>query len=131
MRTIGEVAEQLDVPQYVLRFWESKFNQIAPEKHRGRRYYRPEDIDTLRQIKTLLYTNKYTIKGVQGFLNNNNNFNRDNQLALFLENEPNVQEKTASPVRRSIRAADTEKLQTVLENLRASRNMLKGILESQ
>ncbi|MEQ8283252.1 MAG: MerR family transcriptional regulator [Parvibaculum sp.] len=65
-RTISEVAAELDVPQHVLRFWESKFNQIRPLKRGGgRRYYRPEDVDLLRGVRTLLYNDGYTIKGVQ------------------------------------------------------------------
>ena len=65
-RTISEVAAELDVPQHVLRFWESKFSQVRPLKRGGgRRYYRPEDIDLLRAIRDLLYEQGYTIKGVQ------------------------------------------------------------------
>lgn len=65
-RTISEVAMDLDVPQHVLRFWETKFTQIKPLKRGGgRRYYRPEDVDLLRGIRTLLYHDGYTIKGVQ------------------------------------------------------------------
>jgi DNA-binding transcriptional MerR regulator len=68
-RTIGEVSEALAVPQHVLRFWESKFIQVKPMKRGGgRRYYRPEDIDLLRSIRELLYTDGYTIKGVQKLL---------------------------------------------------------------
>ena len=68
-RTISEVAGELDVPQHVLRFWESKFIQVRPMKRGGgRRYYRPEDIDLLRSIRELLYTDGYTIKGVQKLL---------------------------------------------------------------
>ncbi len=65
-RTISEVAEELDVPQHVLRFWESKFPQVRPLKRGGgRRYYRPEDVDLLGRIRKLLYEDGYTIKGVQ------------------------------------------------------------------
>src|SRR5882757_7598594 len=65
-RTISEVADDLEVPQHVLRFWETKFPQIRPMKRGGgRRYYRPEDIDLLRSIRDLLYEQGYTIKGVQ------------------------------------------------------------------
>src|SRR3990170_2620937 len=65
-RTISEVADELEVPQHVLRFWETKFAQIRPLKRGGgRRYYRPEDIDLLRAIRALLYSDGYTIKGVQ------------------------------------------------------------------
>ncbi len=68
-RTISEVAADLDVPQHVLRFWETKFSQIRPLKRGGgRRYYRPEDVDLLRRIRTLLYGEGYTIKGVQKVL---------------------------------------------------------------
>ncbi len=65
-RTISEVASDLDVPQHVLRFWETKFTQVRPMKRGGgRRYYRPEDVDLLRSIRALLYDDGYTIKGVQ------------------------------------------------------------------
>jgi DNA-binding transcriptional MerR regulator len=68
-RTISEVAVELDVPQHVLRFWESRFAQVKPTKRAGgRRYYRPEDVDLLRGIRALLYSDGYTIKGVQKLL---------------------------------------------------------------
>lgn len=68
-RTISEVAEELDVPQHVLRFWETKFTQIKPLKRAGgRRYYRPADLDLLRKVSKLLYHEGYTIKGVQRLL---------------------------------------------------------------
>ncbi|PPR09734.1 MAG: hypothetical protein CFH41_02440 [Alphaproteobacteria bacterium MarineAlpha11_Bin1] len=68
-RTISEVAKELDIPAHVLRFWESKFVQVKPLKRGGgRRYYRPEDIELLRGIRELLYTDGYTIKGVQKLL---------------------------------------------------------------
>jgi DNA-binding transcriptional MerR regulator len=68
-RTISEVASGLDVPQHVLRFWETKFSQVRPMKRGGgRRYYRPEDVELLRTIRSLLYDDGYTIKGVQKLL---------------------------------------------------------------
>ncbi|HKY19006.1 MAG TPA: MerR family transcriptional regulator [Rhizomicrobium sp.] len=68
-RTISEVAIELDVPQHVLRFWESRFIQIKPVKRAGgRRYYRPEDVDLLKGIRALLYSDGLTIKGVQKVL---------------------------------------------------------------
>ena len=68
-RTISEVADELDLPQHVLRFWESRFTHIRPMKRGGgRRYYRPEDIDLLRGIRRLLYGDGYTIRGVQRIL---------------------------------------------------------------
>lgn len=71
-RTISEVSDELDVPQHVLRFWETKFSHIKPMKRGGgRRYYRPEDVDLLRRIRDLLYTDGYTIKGVQRLLRQN------------------------------------------------------------
>ena len=68
-RTISEVADDLDLPQHVLRFWETRFNQIKPMKRGGgRRYYRPDDVDLLRGIRFLLYGEGYTIRGVQRIL---------------------------------------------------------------
>lgn len=65
-RTISEVAKELEIPQHVLRFWESKFAQVKPMKRGGnRRYYRPEDLELLRGIRQLLYGDGYSIKGVQ------------------------------------------------------------------
>jgi DNA-binding transcriptional MerR regulator len=68
-RTISEVADELDVPKHVLRFWEAKFAQLKPMKRGGgRRYYRPEDVALLRGIRFLLYNDGYTIRGVQKIL---------------------------------------------------------------
>jgi DNA-binding transcriptional MerR regulator len=70
-RTIGEVADELDLPAHVLRFWETKFPQLKPVKRSGgRRYYRPEDIWLLRRIRQLLHQDGYTIRGVQQLLEN-------------------------------------------------------------
>lgn len=68
-RTISEVAQELDIPQHVLRFWETRFAQIKPMKRSGgRRYYRPDDVDLLKGIRRLLYGEGYTIRGVQRIL---------------------------------------------------------------
>jgi DNA-binding transcriptional MerR regulator len=68
-RTISEVAQDLDIPQHVLRFWETRFAQIKPMKRSGgRRYYRPDDVDLLKGIRRLLYGEGYTIRGVQRIL---------------------------------------------------------------
>src|SRR5436309_3736113 len=68
-RTISEVAQELEIPQHVLRFWESRFREIRPMKRGGgRRYYRPDDVDLLRGIRHLLYGEGYTIRGVQRLL---------------------------------------------------------------
>ena len=73
LKTISEAAEMLDVPQHVLRFWETKFTQIKPLKRNGgRRFYRPEDIDVLIKIKFLLYRQGYTIKGAKKVFDDKN-----------------------------------------------------------
>jgi len=73
-RTISEVADDLELPQHVLRFWETRFPQIKPMKRGGgRRYYRPDDVELLKGIRHLLYDHGYTIKGVQKLLKNNGN----------------------------------------------------------
>ena len=72
LRTISEVAEHLDVPQHVLRFWETRFAQVRPMKRAGgRRYYRPEDVDLIAGIRHLLHVQRYTIKGAQRVLKEN------------------------------------------------------------
>lgn len=92
-RTISEVADDLDVAQHVLRFWESKFAQVRPLKRGGgRRYYRPEDVDLLRQIRSLLYDEGYTIKGAQKLL-------RTRRTRLTASDE------TAAPRRMPVRPA--------------------------
>ncbi|MFC5989737.1 MerR family transcriptional regulator [Limoniibacter endophyticus] len=71
-RTISEVAEDLDLPQHVLRFWETRFTQIKPMKRGGgRRYYRPQDVELIKGIRYMLYEQGYTIKGVQKLLKDN------------------------------------------------------------
>ena len=75
-RTISEVSNEVNIPAHVLRFWETKFPNINPLKRSGnRRYYRPEDVKLIIKIKTLLYDNGYTVKGVQKLLKENNNKN--------------------------------------------------------
>ena len=75
-RTISEVSNEINIPTHVLRFWETKFPNINPLKRSGnRRYYRPEDVKLIIRIKTLLYDNGYTVKGVQKLLKENNNKN--------------------------------------------------------
>ena len=72
LKTISEVAKELELPQHVLRFWESKFTKIRPLKRGGgRRYYRPEDLALLRKIKKLLHDDGYTIKGAQNLFQKN------------------------------------------------------------
>ena len=86
-RTISEVSKDLSLPQHVLRFWETKFVQIKPIKRGGgRRYYRPEDVRLLRGIKSLLYNDGYTIRGVQKVIKENGT---RQLLELKTENKPN------------------------------------------
>jgi DNA-binding transcriptional MerR regulator len=115
-RTISEVAEDLQIPQHVLRFWETKFPQLKPLKRGGgRRYYRPEDIALLRRIGDLLYTQGYTIKGVQRLLRDNAGDAQEpgeDQEAALAESAP------AEPVQSALRLALAE-LEALAEELRA------------
>ncbi len=80
-RTISEVSEELNLPNHVLRFWETKFSQVQPLKRSGgRRYYRPKDIELLLKIKNLLYDNGYTLKGVEKILSKNKGIKEDNEI---------------------------------------------------
>ena len=90
LRTITEVAGLLDVPQHVLRFWESRFRYVRPMKRAGgRRYYRPGDIALLTRIRDLLYNDGYTIKGVQKLI-------QDQGLQKFVGLEESIPDPTAS-----------------------------------
>ncbi|GAB4230958.1 MAG: hypothetical protein Tsb0032_37230 [Kiloniellaceae bacterium] len=114
-RTISEVSDELDVPQHVLRFWEGKFSQVRPLKRGGgRRYYRPEDISLLRRIRDLLYSEGYTIKGVQRLLREGRG------------KEGNGEEAAAAPVSDASEGGDAAKeIQAVIDELSALRDMLK------
>ena len=90
-RTISEVSNEVNIPAHVLRFWETKFPNINPLKRSGnRRYYRPEDVKLIIKIKTLLYDNGYTVKGVQKLLKENDNKNIEKN---------NIKEKLSSILR--------------------------------
>ncbi len=124
-RTISEVAADLDVPQHVLRFWESKFRQVRPMKRAGgRRYYRPEDVDLLRRIRFLLYDEGYTIRGVQRLL-------RDNGVKATVEEGRAT--APASPVAppaardggSGLDEATRRTLQEALDELTALRDLLR------
>ena len=114
-RTISEVASDLDVPQHVLRFWETKFSQIKPMKRGGgRRYYRPEDVDLLRRIRSLLYSDGYTIKGVQKVL-------RQNGGKLEAAPPP-----PSRPRESGLGAEQRETVRAVLRELRTLREQLRA-----
>ncbi len=130
-RTISEVATELEVPQHVLRFWESKFSQIRPLKRGGgRRYYRPEDVTLLRRIRQCLYEDGYTIKGVQRLL-------REGQLKppeppepLLIEEEPDPAPAPADPTTLPLPLAanDRADVKTVLREIRKELADLRELL---
>ena len=127
-RTISEVSAALEVPQHVLRFWETKFAQIKPMKRGGgRRYYRPEDIALLRGIRALLYVDGYTIKGVQKLL-------RESGVRILHERAGSA---GAGPAEAAAGARDPAEgaaagtaeqadLAAILEDLEALRKLLRG-----
>ena len=107
-QTISEVSVQLDVPAHVLRFWESKFSVLKPLKRSGgRRYYRTEDIQLLKSIKSLLYDEGYTIKGAQNSLKKRTSASQSVQA--------NVAEQPLSASRRSVAEAHLIKAESFLE----------------
>lgn len=118
-RTISEVADELKVQQHVLRFWESKFSQIKPLKRGGgRRYYRPEDVELLKNIYHLLYQEGYTIKGVQKLLHST----RGNLAGRVAKAEaPAMEADTAAPAQSSQKK---EELQKMLNELKSMRNLI-------
>ncbi|MGD9509574.1 MAG: MerR family transcriptional regulator [Geminicoccaceae bacterium] len=118
-RTISEVADDLDVAQHVLRFWESKFAQVRPLKRGGgRRYYRPEDVDLLRQIRSLLYDEGYTIKGAQKLL-------RARRTRPSVGDEPTPRRAPARPA--AVRTGGDPDWRTVLVELRAELQAIRQI----
>lgn len=133
-RTISEVADELDVQQHVLRFWETRFSQVRPLKRGGgRRYYRPEDVLLLKKIHHLLYTEGYTIKGVQKLL-------KGQSKSQILVEEKKEKPKTSSVVKQVEAPANntlptnvtklsgTQKvlLESMLAELKAMRDLLKA-----
>ena len=123
-RTIREVSEELDVPQHVLRFWETKFNQVRPLKRGGgRRYYRPEDVDLLRRIRSLLYADGYTIRGVQKLIRETGG--KVPGVAPEPAGHAASKSATGSPCGISGRS------QEILAELETLRDMLRGRIPSQ
>jgi DNA-binding transcriptional MerR regulator len=160
-RTISEVSVELEVPQHVLRFWEGRFSQVKPVKRAGgRRYYRPEDVDLLRGIRTLLYLEGFTIKGVQKVLRERGlryvaelgrgeiGFERPapRRLAEFIPTpkEPQfaraalavLEQSRDEPERESVRATDPAdeeraKLEALLVELEGLKGRLRGVLKAR
>ena len=138
LKTISEAADLVDVPQHVLRFWETKFSQVKPLKRNGgRRFYRPEDVEILLQIKFLLYKKGYTIKGAKkafeqlssddmrsifseiGKGNSTTDISNDNQQELALEEKvPHDADDVA--------AGDKAHLKTIAKELRLLSQKLRG-----
>ena len=131
-RTISEVSKDLSLPQHVLRFWETKFVQIKPIKRGGgRRYYRPEDVKLLRGIKSLLYNDGYTIRGVQKVIKENGT---KNLLKFDIKNKPftETQNDNNDPLdsknlsQHPINDSKRKKLLNVLDDLIQLRKQLKN-----
>jgi DNA-binding transcriptional MerR regulator len=108
-RTISEVADELHVPQHVLRFWETKFPQVRPLKRGGgRRYYRPEDVLLLRRVADLLYTQGYTIKGVQRLLREGGGALQDNIPPASQEERAAAAAERVEPPPRKVAAPNPQ-----------------------
>lgn len=134
--TISEVSDLLDVQQHVLRFWETKFSQVKPLKRGGgRRYYRPEDVALLQKIHQLLYTDKYTIKGVQKLLKGMSKM-QIIQDQTANDTLPAQEPSNSNQGTRSVSAApqqgglttdeQREVLREMLNDLRSLRSMIKS-----
>ncbi|MFN3514557.1 MAG: MerR family transcriptional regulator [Phenylobacterium sp.] len=127
-RTISEAAEELDVPQHVLRFWETKFSFIRPMKRAGgRRFYRPQDIAVLRGVKSLLHEAGYTIKGVQ-------KLHKDRGLKGLLEAAEGRIRAAAEDFGRDfdvprLGEAGRERLAEALDGLEAAKARLDALLQ--
>ncbi len=116
-RTIREASQELGVPQHVLRFWETKFSQVRPLKRGGgRRYYRPEDVELLRRIQSLLYSEGYTIRGVQKLMR---------ETAGGEVSEPS---RPASKIKvsSSENQANSDRASKIITELETLRDMLRG-----
>ena len=130
-RTISEVSKDLSLPQHVLRFWETKFVQIKPIKRGGgRRYYRPEDVKLLKGIKSLLYNDGYTIRGVQKVIKENGtkkllNTQIENKIFTEIKKDNNDPQEQKNYPQHSINDSKRKKLMNVLEDLVQLRKKLE------
>jgi DNA-binding transcriptional MerR regulator len=126
-RTISEVATNLNVPQHVLRFWESKFQQVRPLKRGGgRRYYRPGDVDLLTEIKDLLYNQGFTIRGVQKLLREGA---RSQAVRASVPEAPQmtsiVKNAPAQSAPSGLSAVARREMESVLSELKTLRDILR------
>ena len=134
-RTISEVADILDVQQHVLRFWETKFSQVRPLKRGGgRRYYRPEDLELLKRIHHLLYTEGYTIKGVQKLLR------EQGKKAVIEAGQTDSKAPTAKPAQsdqtvqadaKIVRAGLSQSQRSLLEDTLSELKSLRGLISPE
>ena len=131
-RTISEVSKDLSLPQHVLRFWETKFVQIKPIKRGGgRRYYRPEDVKLLKGIKSLLYNDGYTIRGVQKVIKENGTkklltIQSENKVFTETRKDNIDQFEQQNYSQHSINDSKRKKLMNVLEDLVQLRKKLEN-----
>lgn len=125
-KTISEVADELDVQQHVLRFWETKFSQIRPLKRGGgRRYYRPEDMELLKKIHHLLYTEGYTIKGVQKLLREKGKASVMAESPVPQNNNEPAPEASTVESAHAMNTAQRAALKAVLAELKDLRAIIK------
>ena len=121
-RTIAELAEELGVATHVLRFWETKFEQIKPMKRAGgRRYYRPDDVELIKTIKHYLYDKRYTIEGVQKLF-------KEKGLKAIIGDEIQKDFFEEAPQKLEIDSGTREFLTSVREELRARRGSLREVV---
>ena len=129
-RTISEVAEELGVPQHVLRFWETKFLQVKPLKRGGgRRYYRPEDVALLSEIRALLYEDGYTIRGVQKLFREGGVRPREDGEADAAPAPVAAEPAAAEPSAPAEHGAGDHQLENVIDELAALRDRLARFLD--
>ena len=123
-RTISEVSNEIDVPAHVLRFWETKFLQIKPLKRGGgRRYYRPEDVALLKTIRQFLYSDGYTIKGVQRLLKDGLIKTATNKR----DTERNLVPKAPEIETRSFSIENKNEIKAIMEELKALKRLLSEL----
>ena len=123
-RTISEVSNEIDVPAHVLRFWETKFLQIKPLKRGGgRRYYRPEDVTLLKTIRQFLYSDGYTIKGVQRLLKDGLIKTESNQM----DTERNVVPEASNIEAGSVSMQNRNEIKQIMEELKALKRLLSEL----
>ena len=123
-RTISEVSNEIDVPAHVLRFWETKFLQIKPLKRGGgRRYYRPEDVTLLKTIRQFLYSDGYTIKGVQRLLKDGLIKTESNQM----DTERNVVPEASKIEAGSVSMRNRNEIKQIMEELKALKKLLSKL----